>query len=46
MGQPVELTIDAGLATLRLDRKHGNAINDDLVQAMMTAAWSVLLHRR
>jgi enoyl-CoA hydratase len=37
LGQPVTLSIDQGLATVRLERAHGNAINDELVRGLMTA---------
>lgn len=35
--QAVTMTVDGHLATIRLDREHGNAVNDDLLQGLMTA---------
>ena len=35
--QAVTVTVDEHLATVRLDREHGNAVNDDLLQGLMTA---------
>ena len=35
--QAVTVTVDGHLATIRLDREHGNAVNDDLLQGLMTA---------
>jgi enoyl-CoA hydratase len=35
--QAVTVTVDEHLATVRLDREHGNAVNDDLLQGLVTA---------
>jgi enoyl-CoA hydratase len=35
--QAVKVAVEGGLARLRLDREHGNAVNDDLLQGLMTA---------
>ena len=37
MAEPVTLSCTDGLATLCLDREHGNAINDTLVDGLMAA---------
>ncbi len=36
MSAPLGLEVDNGLATIRLDREHGNAINPELVDALTT----------
>lgn len=37
MSRSVSITVDGGLATVRLDREHGNAINADMVDGLLTA---------
>lgn len=37
MGNPVEISTRDGLAVVRIGREHGNAINDELVEGLITA---------
>ena len=37
----VTVTVENALATVRLDREHGNAINDDLVTGLMSACHEI-----
>jgi len=37
----VTVTVENGLATVRLDREHGNAINEDLVTGLMSACHQI-----